>query len=345
MSCGFYCRQDFLSRTQPLRQLGGFGAPGNRQDGTVVRSSRSLRVQLLADAMSASLVSLLLRLLDRLPTWLQLQAKRLAHASSVAPVVITSSTSKTRLLSTWLPGRVAKAPRTMRQRSSLLSMCLSGRALVRMSRTVFRGRSQPLRHFSSDQFRLVEAAFAFARSVERHRDDDVTGQAIAFCDRGDLLAEVGGQRIDPLKFQQDDRAYQRAAVGRVAPGTLEAVVALAQSRHVGASPSSAVGQSGRHQSWRSANRTNPRRQRWKRSETLFANRQPASSSEQPLAQSAPTREKHADERVACVPNPLHKHPSNATIYRYISVLEYIARRTPALPARVFCGDLPLASKK
>jgi hypothetical protein len=35
-----------------------------------------------------------------------------ARASTVAPVVITSSTSKTRLLSTWLPGRVAKAPRS-----------------------------------------------------------------------------------------------------------------------------------------------------------------------------------------------------------------------------------------
>jgi hypothetical protein len=44
--------------------------------------------------------------------------KVLAHESSVAPEVITSSTSKTRKLSTWLPGRVAKAPRTDSHRSS-----------------------------------------------------------------------------------------------------------------------------------------------------------------------------------------------------------------------------------
>src|SRR6267154_5461648 len=35
-----------------------------------------------------------------------------AQAFNVAPVVNTLSTSKTRRLSTWLPGRVAKAPRT-----------------------------------------------------------------------------------------------------------------------------------------------------------------------------------------------------------------------------------------
>jgi hypothetical protein len=38
--------------------------------------------------------------------------KTFAHESGVAPQVITSSTSKTHKLSTWLPGRVAKAPRT-----------------------------------------------------------------------------------------------------------------------------------------------------------------------------------------------------------------------------------------
>src|SRR5207245_3782739 len=62
-----------------------------------------------------------------------------AQASSVAPVVNTSSTSKTRRLSTWLPGRVAKAPRTDSQRSSKLSTCLSGRALVRINSTALCG--------------------------------------------------------------------------------------------------------------------------------------------------------------------------------------------------------------
>src|SRR5712664_1469286 len=49
----------------------------------------------------------------------------LAQASRVAPVVITSSTSKTRRLSTLLPGRAAKAPRTESHRSSKLRICLS----------------------------------------------------------------------------------------------------------------------------------------------------------------------------------------------------------------------------
>src|SRR5260370_13265111 len=62
-----------------------------------------------------------------------------AQASSVAPVVNTSSTSKTRRLSTWLPGHVAKAPRTDPQRSSKLSTCLSGRARVRTSSTALCG--------------------------------------------------------------------------------------------------------------------------------------------------------------------------------------------------------------
>src|SRR2546428_2587728 len=58
-----------------------------------------------------------------------------AQASSVAPVVNTSSINKTRKLSTWLPGRVAKAPRTDSQRSSRLRIRLSGRARVRINRT------------------------------------------------------------------------------------------------------------------------------------------------------------------------------------------------------------------
>ena len=63
-----------------------------------------------------------------------------ALASSVAPVVNTSSTSKKRKLSTWLPGRVAKAPRTDSQRSSNLSTCLSGRARVRTSSNALCGK-------------------------------------------------------------------------------------------------------------------------------------------------------------------------------------------------------------
>src|ERR1700676_268016 len=70
----------------------------------------------------------------RSPIW------RLPRDTSPAPEVITSSTSKTRKLSTWLPGRVAKAPRTDSQRSSRVSRCFSGRGRMRVSRTDLYGR-------------------------------------------------------------------------------------------------------------------------------------------------------------------------------------------------------------
>src|SRR5467141_5344672 len=64
----------------------------------------------------------------------------LAQASSVTPVVNTSSTSKPRTLSTWLPGRVAKAPRTDSHLSSKLSTCLPGRARMRINNTALCGK-------------------------------------------------------------------------------------------------------------------------------------------------------------------------------------------------------------
>src|SRR6266436_1381887 len=45
-------------------------------------------------------------------TWLPPRAALLAQACRVAPVVNALFTSKRRTLSTWLPGRVAKTPRT-----------------------------------------------------------------------------------------------------------------------------------------------------------------------------------------------------------------------------------------
>ena len=65
------------------------------------------------------------------------------HASSVAPVVITSSSSKTRKLSTRPPLRMAKAPRTDSHRSSQCSRCFSGRGRVRISSTGRYGRLKP----------------------------------------------------------------------------------------------------------------------------------------------------------------------------------------------------------
>src|SRR5258708_2688802 len=88
----------------------------------------------------------------------------LAHASSVAPVVNTSSTSKTRRLSTWVPGRVAKAPRTEAHRSSKLSTRLSGRARVRISSTALCGNCS---RFASGLER--SAAWLYPRSRSRWR--------------------------------------------------------------------------------------------------------------------------------------------------------------------------------
>src|SRR5882724_2558004 len=64
-----------------------------------------------------------------------LRANAFAHASSVAPVVFTSSTSKTRRLSTWLPGCVAKAPRTDSRHWRNVSRCLSGHGRFLTSNT------------------------------------------------------------------------------------------------------------------------------------------------------------------------------------------------------------------
>src|SRR6516162_556947 len=61
---------------------------------------------------------------DRRPTGTHFAQR--AHASSVAPVVITSSSNKTRKLSTRPPLRIAKAPRPGSERSSLRSRCFLG---------------------------------------------------------------------------------------------------------------------------------------------------------------------------------------------------------------------------
>src|ERR1700674_3539688 len=86
------------------------------------------------------------------------------HASRVAPVVNTSSTSKTRWLSTWLPGRVAKAPRTDAHLPSRLRIRLSSRARVRTSRTALYGSRN---RFASGL--AINAAWLYPRSCSRCR--------------------------------------------------------------------------------------------------------------------------------------------------------------------------------
>lgn len=67
-----------------------------------------------------------------------------AHASNVAPVVITSSSSRIRKLSTRPRSDTAKAPRTASQRSSFRSKCFSGRGFDRRSNPGRYGRPSRL---------------------------------------------------------------------------------------------------------------------------------------------------------------------------------------------------------
>jgi hypothetical protein len=169
MNCRIYCRQDSLSRTKSLRLLGGCGAPGNRQNQTVVRSSRSLGYNYSPMPVGVSRFTALATvnpITDLAPA----SSNALAHASSVAPVVITSSTSKKRLLSTRLPGRVAKTPRTIRQLSSLVSMCLSGWALERVSKTAFSGSRSRLA-----TSRAISSTWLNPRAHPMQQNYDITG--------------------------------------------------------------------------------------------------------------------------------------------------------------------------
>jgi len=93
-----------------------------------------------------------------------------AHASRVAPIVITSSTSMTRWLSTWLPAPVAKAPRTASQRSSSVNKHSSGRGRLEWSRC---RRPIRLARRSGEQLRLVETELPLPVLVRRHRHHHV----------------------------------------------------------------------------------------------------------------------------------------------------------------------------
>jgi len=81
------------------------------------------------------------------------------HASSVAPVVITSSSSRIRKLSTGPPSRMAKAPRTASHLSSLLSRCFSGRGFARTSNS---GRYGKRHRFASG--RPTRSTWLYPRS-------------------------------------------------------------------------------------------------------------------------------------------------------------------------------------
>jgi hypothetical protein len=132
----------------------------------------------------------------------------LAQASSVAPVVNTSSTSKTRKLSTWLPGRVAKAPRTDSQRSSKLSTCLSGRARVPISSTALCGNPSLLASGLESS-----TAWLYPRSRCRSRCRGTGTTTFA--------ASAPPQRLNLLESQQQNRPHHCAFIPRKASRLLK----------------------------------------------------------------------------------------------------------------------------
>src|ERR1700739_2899971 len=119
-------------------------AIGNRQDKFFLPTYtfvRWVRVHpfgsLLGGSMAAFFPHGIARATVRATTLTPAFRKALKHASSVAPVVNTSSTSKTRRLSTrrpWRPWRVVYTPRTLRHRSLTGSRSLSGRGRLRSNR-------------------------------------------------------------------------------------------------------------------------------------------------------------------------------------------------------------------
>ena len=93
-----------------------------------------------------------------------------AASASVAPVVITSSTSAMRAPRT--AARTANAPRTLRRRSAHGSAACGGPAEMRASGAAS-GSPVPRGDADRDLARLVEAALALARRGERQRDDAI----------------------------------------------------------------------------------------------------------------------------------------------------------------------------
>jgi len=99
------------------------------------------------------------------PTWLRRRAALVHRHPASAPVVSTSSTNKTRRLSTWLPGRVAKAQRTDSQRSSRFSTCLSGAAArTHQKHRLMRQAQSPRQRLREQSWLIVSPLSRVSRS-------------------------------------------------------------------------------------------------------------------------------------------------------------------------------------
>jgi hypothetical protein len=145
-------------------------------------------------------------------------SKRLEQASSVAPVVITSSTSKTRKLSTWVPGRVAKAPRTDSQRSrepeDVLVWTRAGASQQDGTITP----AKPNSHSHSKQLGLVIAALA-----KPPRDQGVLVPRSSLHSFGKAIGEPLCQQLPAFKLQRHDRPDECLLVSSIASGAHEGV--------------------------------------------------------------------------------------------------------------------------
>ena len=147
----------------------------------------------------------------------------LAHSSTVAPVVITSSTSRIARPRTAARSRTANAPAMLRRRSSSPRPTCGGVARRRCSAIGCSRRPCRAANTRASDSGLIETAPAQALQVERHRDEQIVvdrqrtmiGQEPAEdrrqCDVAAVLEAVQrvDQRVRPLA------AVQRAGTGPV----------------------------------------------------------------------------------------------------------------------------------
>jgi hypothetical protein len=202
LGCGIYCPRGPRTRAQRRCPLRGHTALGNRPTLAGLRSSRypkltTLSYRLPLSGAGRGFLAARATVSPRTDLAPDSRSAR-AQPSSVAPAVNTSSTSKTRLLSTWLPGRVAKAPRTDAQRSSKLSTCLSGRGLVLINKTDLCGKP----------------SFLHVRGEQAGLGQNYLCQS---------LREPSAKRRHLLPLQQEDRFHQRSVADPVATSPLECV--------------------------------------------------------------------------------------------------------------------------
>ena len=173
-----------------------------------------------------------------------------AHASSVAPVVLTSSTSTTQAPRSRgscsrrrrHPRRGgANAPRTLRRRRCRAQAELRRRSARTRRSAWTTGRPRSPR----EVLRLVEPARVLAPPVQRHRHGEV--RALAAPPRPALriiAAERRGERPAPLVLQGVDHLAEDALVGAGRAGAGERPAAGAGSGRSGTRPGSSARQAG-----------------------------------------------------------------------------------------------------